>query len=297
MHKILLNTAKFNFILTPRSPLLIKSGVDSPNPTLPDMYFVRTVTTKGETIFIPGSSLKGVFRSFAEKVLRTFGHGKACDPLDKKYSCAGILKDLQDSKEIYRRSCRACKLFGNTKLKGRITFTDFYPTGGVKTETRYGIAISRLTHAVAKNSLFDMEVAVQGSFKGCMTLYNFEIWQLGIIALTIKAVNEGLVRIGYGKNRGLGEVDLSLTNLEIGYNGIHIPVPENALWGVGRLFSDEERDGYGLSENDLISEIPYPDSKKTLGVIERRFYSSEKWEDISHKVIAELSNKLTGEQQ
>jgi CRISPR-associated protein Csm3 len=53
MHKRRWNALKLELVIEPRAPLLIKSGAASPNPSLPDMQFVRTMTPHGETVFIP----------------------------------------------------------------------------------------------------------------------------------------------------------------------------------------------------------------------------------------------------
>ena len=62
MHKALLCELHLDFAIEPRGPLLIKSGREAgADPTLPDMNFVRTYhPTLGETVYLPGSSLKGV---------------------------------------------------------------------------------------------------------------------------------------------------------------------------------------------------------------------------------------------
>lgn len=82
MHKRIWNSLKVEFTIIPKSPLLIRSGVVLSNPSLPDMQFVRTVTESGEVPYIPGSSLKGVFRNFTERVLRTLNERWACNPFD-----------------------------------------------------------------------------------------------------------------------------------------------------------------------------------------------------------------------
>jgi len=55
MHKRFWNRLRLEFTLTPRSPLLVKSGTLSPNPALPDMQFVRTLNSGAEMVYIPGS--------------------------------------------------------------------------------------------------------------------------------------------------------------------------------------------------------------------------------------------------
>ncbi|MEM2352070.1 MAG: RAMP superfamily CRISPR-associated protein, partial [Thermoproteota archaeon] len=148
MHKVRFNALTLDWTIELKTPLLVKAGRLSGNPSLPDMQFVRTeVAGLGETVYIPGSSLKGVFRSFSERVLRTINKEFACIPFGDE-SCVKKKGLKEEGPSIYKHSCRACKLFGNTSLKSRISFTDAYPEGQVKLEVRYGVALSRLTNAV-----------------------------------------------------------------------------------------------------------------------------------------------------
>lgn len=285
MHKRILNALRIEFRLKPKGPLLVKAGVLSPNPSLPDMQFVRTITPQGEQVFIPGSSLKGVFRSFTEKVLRTLDARWACDPFDDKGACGRRLREVEDSAQIYRQSCRACKIYGNTRLRGRLAFTDAMPQGAVSTETRYGVAISRLTNAVAVGP-FDVEVLTQGVFRGALMLENFEIWHLGLLAFTIQAVNQGLVRIGFGKNRGFGEVECTVERATVDMAKASA-IPADALWGVGVFLQKEERERYGVQEERLVG-IGAPTQVHDLGVLVRRVYSGDAWKGIEEKAIEHL---------
>jgi CRISPR/Cas system CSM-associated protein Csm3 (group 7 of RAMP superfamily) len=53
MLKKLLNFAKISFDIVPQGPLLVKSGVESADPTRPDMEFVRSYHAGGETVYFP----------------------------------------------------------------------------------------------------------------------------------------------------------------------------------------------------------------------------------------------------
>jgi hypothetical protein len=169
MHKARYNSLCLDLSLQPTGPLLIKSGQFAADPSLPDMQFVRTFRAgAGETIYIPGSSLKGVVRSFVEKALRTLDANCPPGPADdkswrwacasfeakkeerkdkSKWNCPQFLNELAEERhkelqscEIYRYSCGACRTFGHTRLRGRASFTDLYPESDVKTETRYGVS-------------------------------------------------------------------------------------------------------------------------------------------------------------
>jgi len=290
MHKQLWNAVKLEVEIEPRSPILIKSGMLSPNPSLPDMQFVRTMTSDGEKVFIPGSSLKGVFRGFSEKVLRTISPGSACEPFpSSKDYCAkkDEIKDEKDTAKVYQKSCLACKIYGNTRLKGRLSFTDAFPYKDVKTETRYGVAISRLTNAVAAGP-FDMEVLVQGSFKTSLVLENFETWHLGLISLTLQALNEGLIKIGFGKNRGFGDVSVKITSAIVEL-ARRPEIGKREIWGIGSFVSDEESARYGLHSNDHLCEIVEPIEEKDFAMFIRRIYSEDQWKSIANKAIETLA--------
>jgi CRISPR-associated RAMP protein (TIGR02581 family) len=234
-------------------------------------------------VFIPGSSLKGVFRSFTEKVLRTVKPNFACAPFSSDH-CGKKVENTEDTAKVYKESCFACKMYGNTRLRGRLSFSDAYPEGEVKTETRYGVAISRLTNAAI--SPFDMETLVQGKLRTSLVLENFEIWQLGLIALTIQAINDGLLKIGFGKNRGFGKVNMkveeAVAEMAAGIDG-------NVLWGAGAFVSEEDRKAYGLSKDDKLEGLPKGE-EMAFGIFVRRRYDSGSWEAIASKAIESLKN-------
>ncbi|ABY35505.1 MAG TPA: hypothetical protein DEF43_20375 [Chloroflexus aurantiacus] len=291
MHKTRYNALSVAFQISPRGPLLIKAGGISANPTLPDMQFVRTYhPEKGETVYIPGSSLKGVVRGFVEKALRTLDDHTswqwACPTFpDEDESCAKKLGKEENSATIYKNSCGACRLFGHTRLKGRVAFTDLLPVDEVKTEIRYGVAISRLSHAVAHGP-FEMEVAVAGTFEGYLILENFELWQLGLLVLAFQGMNSGLLQIGFGKNRGFGEVAVQVqeARLDEVTSGMEI-----GLWrGLADFVSDEEKTRYGLSTTFTLNGMPDPLRTEPLGLYTRRIYDPKRWDEVAQRVTDKL---------
>ena len=302
MHKTRYNVLRLDLSLSPSGPLLIKSGGFSPNPSLPDMQFVRTYRAGlGESIYIPGSSLKGVVRSFIEKALRTINDSHswkwACPTFENAKgqkqdpNCAQRIRELtegdqkHESWKIYKESCGACRLFGSTLLKGRLAFTDLLPPDEVKTETRYGVAISRMSHAVAQGP-FEMEVAVSGTFEGQIIMENYEIWQLGLLAAAIEAMNQGFLKVGFGKNRGLGQVNVKVEEATI-EEIVPIKVDTN-LRGLGDFVDESEQEKYGLTKPFLLNNIPLPTSKENLGFYQVRKYDAEGWREIAGKAIQSL---------
>lgn len=293
MHKTRYNTLSLALHISPKGPLLIKAGGISTNPSLPDMQFVRTYhPQKGEILYLPGSSVKGVVRGFVEKVLRTAGNStswrSACTTFpDLPDSCAKKLQREENSAVVYRESCGACRIFGHTRLKGRVSFTDLLPLGEVKTETRYGVAISRLSHAVAHGP-FEMEVAVSGTFEGHLVLENFELWQLGLLALALESMNQGLVKIGFGKNRGFGVITLLVQGVRLDEIA---PVENPTIWrGLAAFVSEADRENYGLSGPAILADMPEPVDSQCTGLYVRRVYDADQWTQIVHKAVHALSS-------
>jgi CRISPR-associated RAMP protein (TIGR02581 family) len=254
MHKKLLNEATFHLVISAEGPLLVKSGTEGWDPTIPDMQFVRTRHAQlGETIFIPGSSLKGTLRSYSEKIARTL-EVLCCDPFNKTDSCSKRLEDLakeSDSFGIYARSCVACKLYGSTNLAGRAAFADAYPTKPIdvakQLTKRTAVAIDRVLGSVAVGP-FDFEALMSGDFETQIRVRNFELWQLGLLGLAVRDLCLGRIKVGYGKSRGFGSVSARLDKLElrsIAEGGLESKDGKLSIKGIGALLGGEAA-SYGI---------------------------------------------------
>jgi len=136
-----------------------------------------------------------------------------------------------------------------------------------------------------------MEVLVQGQFIGTLVLENFEVWQLAFLALTMQAINDGLVKVGFGKNRGLGQVEVQPRQVTIAMSK-KVQVPANEIWGAGMFASVEERSSYGLSDKDKLTTMPEPAASQDLGVLVRRDYTSEHWKTLAQSAIESLDYLL-----
>ena len=309
MHKELLNAARLKILIIPQGPLIVKAGgMDIKKPT--DMQWVRThhPRTGKETIYIPGSSLKGVLRSYAERLLRSRGLVDKklvpCDPTAQKeeeketrgektsglrLSCGKRL-EKQKGPTLYREACATCRVFGNTKLRGRLGVSDAYPVDpeAVKIETRYGVAISRTKQSVAHGP-FDMEVAVSGKFEAKVTLLNYELWQLGLLATCLAAMNDGWLTVGFGKNRGFGHVKAVVNELVIEQVG----KDAQKLKGVAAIKKDLI-DTYGLREKtETAAEHEYSDSEKTAESSKTPIGMKLIWRDkAAWKVLQDTANRL-----
>ncbi len=275
MLKRLINQAQIHIIINPLDPMLIKSGQATIGGT--DMTFVRTYKKGEPEPFLPGSSLKGVIRSYCEKICRSLRPSPlpVCLPyLEKKdantkeeldqLSCGHLLTKYETSDrkvnsiDAYKLSCPACRFFGSLKFTGRCSVSDANATERPLTEQRDGVAIDRITGGTAKGAKYDLEVLVKGNFEAHIQVRNFERWQLGLLGLALKDMQQGLVRLGSGKSRGLGRFEASINSFTLSYYNKEV----KKITGLYGLCSEQEKMDYALasevSTNDQ-SELPPPE--------------------------------------
>jgi CRISPR-associated RAMP protein (TIGR02581 family) len=267
MHRLFLNEAVLDLGLRPESPLLITSGESGEvglDPLLPDMNFIRTNRPdRGAEVYVPGSSLRGVVRSHAERLLRSLRNDLACNPLqfrsgggppDLRPCCISDSElrkrtkkkaDKLDGTEAYQYSCQGCRIFGNNALASRVRVGDFYLSGPPAFEVRHSVAIDRVTGAVAQGP-FEMELLTDGTFTGSISVRNFTVGQFGLVSAALLDLGDGLVPMGYGKSRGLGRVRLTIRGLLFRT----LKDPAGQLMGASWLSSADQCRQYDLPPRD-----------------------------------------------
>src|SRR6266566_4225813 len=266
MLKALVNEARLRLDITTQGPLLIKTGYATVIGA--DMAPVQTYRNGQQEVYLPGSSLKGIFRSHLEKVVNSIKPRVACNPLLRsndsdvrddrqlyRVSCGSRFNDRTPQYEVYARSCPTCRLFGSTSFGSRIAVEDAYlPAGSVGRQSliehRDGIAIDRLTGGTGGGAKFDLEVVTEGTmFTTDIHLRNFEIWQLGMLFVIIQDIEDELIRIGSGRSRGLGKVKANINEQaeESHKGGVLLSTArtgkkeeeDEELWGLGRWLGEE----------------------------------------------------------
>jgi len=266
LHK-LVNQANVKLAIEPVEPLLIASGI--PNATGIDMPFVLTYrqgTDRGEP-YLPGSSLKGVLRSHGERISQSVTPEQAiCDPHFHKMDtsspgrvpfCGERLKkrnigEAFPSHDLYRKSCPICRTFGSTVYRGRLAIDDAYlKDEKFNLERRDGVGIDRFSGGSSRGVKFELEVLTRGTFHASLRLENFEDWQLGLLALLCRDLEDEFISIGHSTTRGLGRLRATLEAFDIMYV---VPPGRNldqtAVHGVGTLLSEGDRIRYGYRKDD-----------------------------------------------
>ncbi len=301
MLKKLVNEAKFNLTITTAGPVLIRSG--RATLTGPDMAPVLTYRNGQREVFFPGTSLKGVVRSHLEKVSRTLNEKVICNPFDKKSFCGDKLQNRKrrDFKKTslpndlaYRESCPICRLFGSTFFTGRISISDAYLVDSKRplpTELRDGVGIDRLTGGAAHGAKFDLEaVSPDVAFATQVYLRNFEVWQLGMVMLAVKDMEDSLIRLGSGTSRGFGNIVGAVGEVTISHMGRQGKRPTTEIRGLGHYLTSTDGN-YGVKEDDrlLLSSAPEVEQR---GIRQRQTFAGEQLTALQEQAMSKFVDRL-----
>jgi len=255
-----LNQIRLDLSMTPRAPLLIRAGRKGADPTRPELECVRTAWGGTSSVYLPGSSLKGVMRSHAERLLLS-EDVKITPTLP---ATDGGFRQSTPGSEAYAGSSPLGRTFGNLCLKGHVSVSDHLPGAhepegseerarqialANAVEQRNGIAIDRLLGSVAGKALFDQEVVVQGRFDGRIVLRNAQLYQLALILLVLRDLDEGYVQIGSGTSRGNGWVEAKVRQIVIETR--RGKTEPSTLRGLGGLLAEAR--AYDLFEGDEVT--------------------------------------------
>lgn len=286
--------ADFTWELTCDGPLLIQDArytefknnelkrIKQANDVFPGCIFLSRATNDDFTkkareskrkapelpFFVPGTSIRGPFRAQAERIIRSLlpenaRNGlTACDPFLQEeqdgrnlLSCSKRLQKPSKEKSIYAKACPACKLFGCSGLASRIIFTDT----DIKHRTsvfRDMIGIDRFTGGVYSGANMRFHVLENTKFTTKISVTNFELWQLGLLAYVFRDFAEQTVPIGYGKTKGFGLVKGEVKKIILTY-----PKDTNQIEHLASLMK-EERD---FTFYDIMhSEAPEFDQMKNI---------------------------------
>ncbi|MEM2856229.1 MAG: CRISPR-associated RAMP protein Csx7 [Candidatus Nitrosocaldaceae archaeon] len=224
-----------------------------------DLQVLRINLNGKDIPYIPGSSLKGVFRSNCESIIRNFNKrscmmGLCADENNEVLQYYIKVNDIPKIIDTLSTYCLTCKLFGSKTYGSHILFNDAYPidinnaTIGVKT----GIAINRRSGTAQKSALYTIEfVNPNIKFNFGITLINIPNYAIGLISNIIDMINDGFIKIGGFKSRGFGRVRLTIDSI----NGIFY-TPK----GIKYLKEVDKLDALDQYDEDITLEHQKPDS-------------------------------------
>ena len=218
-----------NGVLLAESPIHIGSGDESYDPTQIDNAVIRDVNGNP---YIPGSSLKGVLRSYLETLLQSGidEKYKAClvvnqpclgdkDIVDKIKNSAKRRNDIEDkekfiAQQIYKGLCTVCRIFGNHYFASKLVINDcLLNDERAYVEWRDGVGIDRDTGTAADRRKYTFEQLAAGTrFEFSMTVDNLEPEYEEVLKLIIKVLESGDLRVGGKTSVGLGAIRLTEVN-------------------------------------------------------------------------------------
>ncbi|MCA9983186.1 MAG: CRISPR-associated RAMP protein [Anaerolineales bacterium] len=219
--------------------------------TAPDLPVLRTQDGRP---YIPGSSLKGAWRSYTEAILRTVqGDGNkwlACLPIVRQeFDEERCLpqRRINELKEQYRQdqagldavlraqSCWTCRVFGNGQLASKLLIKDLMieTQSFYRSEIRDGVAIDRDSGRAADGFKYQFEAVPAGAAFGLeVVIENASAAELGLAMLGLRALERGDILLGGAKSRGLGWCKL------------------NSLWEESEFVSPRNLLAYALRSPD-----------------------------------------------
>ncbi len=205
--------------LVTETGLHIGGADDGLDPTAVDNAVVRLPDGRP---YIPGSSLKGVLRSFLERLQNSPGRWllspgvRPEDCLHNDWELEKRLKqenksERQVAEAIWERLCPVCRLFGCQAFAGRVLVADLLPIGErTLLERRHGVAIDRETRTAAGGALYDLEVVAPGSrFALSILVENPSDAQVRDLMIALLALAGGEIALGAKTASGLGRVRLT----------------------------------------------------------------------------------------
>lgn len=214
---------------------------------------------------LPGSSVRGVLRSQAERIARTLAtqgawkaqepqqyfleHCPAGDPNNSRRADAPLansdclLSDKGISGEEVVRPFQldlADQLFGSVRLGSRLIVEDGRLANQPTLKAMDFLAIDRFTGGGRDSAKFDALVLWKPAFRVRLRLDNPSAWELGWLLLTLRDLHDGLTTLGFGAAKGFGQAKISNWTSKLGF-----------------LLDDDFPDDSGLAQ-DLLRQASQP---------------------------------------
>lgn len=214
--------------LTLTTALRIGAG-DVDNIASADIAVVKDATGRP---YIPGSSFKGVLRSYLEGLMRAInpspsfacecvtprkGNNEGCPTTRDGRAWEELREKLMEEgtpfdEFVLTESCHVCQVFGSPWLSSKVLVSDL-PVAGEwlgRYQVRDGVAIDRDTGTAGEGLLYSFEAVPTGTEFRCEILIeNASNAEQGMVLLGLRAFEQGLGRLGGATSRGLGRVQLA----------------------------------------------------------------------------------------
>lgn len=281
-----LNRVVLRFSLTTVTPLRVSAG--GPGAPWPEVRCARTRLAGQPSVYLPGAGLKGALRAVAARRLHC--------------ACAGSGGPARNVPPagVADARCLVCRTFGRPDAEGegglraRLRVPDLLPV----TPGQWGDALeeaARFAEAHAGTPGADLPLDLNGnewaranavavdyapgapgaapsavetvppwsSFFGEVVLHDFQAWQLGLVALGLRALDRGEARLGGARSQGRGRVAVKVL-------GLRFEQGLRAGNGVPCMLGELVSPAWAAA-HDLLPEAPMPGSLGKPHGLYRRF--------------------------
>ena len=208
----LINEMIIDMTIVPKSPLLVKSSEDNGNS-------IDWLTRDGKP-FIPGSTLKGLFREkytsiYYDYLKKDSDKLEDDSPLDKHQDDMEEKVDKTLKREdVYNESLEVEKLFGSKVLKSRFWAGDAFCKTNKSIEEIFKIRnitpIDRFTGGAVVPLVFQY---TEEKFEFQLRIRNINNEELKTLLFIIRDSQNGEIRVGNSKTRGFGEIEFEIKDL------------------------------------------------------------------------------------
>lgn len=242
MHRFIAGTCTMHLKIAPKGPWMVRG--ETKQETFIDQrgrqnlrdYLCPIQDGEGHPV-LPASSLKGVLRSTAERILRSmepdrvpslrpladvpFIHNENDLPVLRRCEISDSELDAWNNRHkrytedqlapghVYTILSPASQLFGCTLHAGLVTLDDAH-VPKKKTMRRSHVAIDRFTGGVGEGPFIEELAPADTPLQTRLSIRNFALWHIGLMALVFQEINRGYVHIGGGTRKGQGQVQIDV---------------------------------------------------------------------------------------
>lgn len=207
-------------------------------------------TLAGPAVWVlPGSGLRGVLRSQAERIARTLATRAAADrgefllrcpagdptnirSAEQPLATSDALLRVREAAQAEHRQREdeavdertapahhdlADRLFGGVRLGSRLMIADAPLLGEARLKALDFLAIDRFTGGGRDSAKFDAVALWSPCFAARLRIENPQPWELGWLLLTLRDLHDGLTGVGFGRSKGFGRAQIVSWKLRLGY--------------------------------------------------------------------------------
>ncbi len=226
-HSPLIRAVKFKLHVKAEEPLAIRQGKEIGGAL--DNPVIKVRRGKTEVPILPGSSLKGVLRSFAEAIWSSLigasepyhwgPYSKGCTSCAQGPTCKEWFNEAKrklsasELSEAIAGFCPVCLTFGAHSYRSKLKISTFYPIE-YSLSVRTFNQINRKT-GVAQHPHQVEFVEPDSTFEGSLELVNAPNWSLFLIGHLLNLTNMGMIKVGSLKSRGFGRISVSVVDASV----------------------------------------------------------------------------------